>query len=83
MPYVRCGNISVLYNMFFMHRGNTYFNLYKTPIFVEHLFATFSVFFFQFKFVSTVNTKSLKSSTFSIFAFPNFNDKLGICFLCM
>ena len=31
MPYVMCGNISVLYNMVFMHRGNTYFNLFKTP----------------------------------------------------
>ena len=57
MPYVMCGNISVLYNMVFMHRGNTYFNLFKTPIFFEHLFATFSVCFFQFKFVSTVNHK--------------------------
>ena len=52
MPYVMCGNISVLYNMVFMHRGNTYFNLFKTPIFFEHLFATFWVCFFQFKFVS-------------------------------
>ena len=64
MPYVMCGNISVLYNMVFMHRGNTYFNLFKTPIFFEHLFATFSVCFFQFKFVSTIqctiNAKYLK-----------------------
>ena len=37
MSYVMCGNISVLYNMVFMHRGNTYFNLFKTPIFFEHL----------------------------------------------
>ena len=33
MPCVMCGNISVIYNMVFMHRGNTYFNLFNTPIF--------------------------------------------------
>ena len=49
MPYVMCGKISVLYNMVFMHRGNTYFNLFKTPIFSDHLFATFSVCFSQLK----------------------------------
>ncbi len=37
MPYVMCGNISVLYNMFFMHIGNTYFNLVKTPFFSTYL----------------------------------------------
>ena len=50
MSYVMCGNFSVLYNMFFMPRGNTYFKPFKTPIFLA-LFATFLVCFFQLKFL--------------------------------
>ena len=57
MQYVMCGNISVLYNMVFKHRGNSCFNQFNAPIFFEHLFATFSICFFQVKFVSAVNPK--------------------------
>ena len=62
-----CGDINELYNIVFICKSSTCFNLFNMSIILEHLFDTFSVFFFQFRFVSKVNPKKLNSSTYSIF----------------
>ena len=49
-----CDNINELNNRAFICTGSTCFNLFNMPIFLEHLFETFSVCFFKFRFVFKV-----------------------------
>ena len=56
----------MLYSIILILIGSTSLSLFIVPIILEHLFDIFSECFFQFSWISKVNTKKLKSSTFVI-----------------
>ena len=74
MPWFKCGNISELYNITYMLRGNNRLSLLRTPKVLEHVFAFLLIWLFQFNCLLKGNPRTFNSYTMSTFILSNFSN---------